>query len=68
MTLGGVISVVAGVAGAAGGLGRGLAEYSSEEAASIAGRKSDEIEPVLGYRSRAVMIHRDELVLFGDDS
>jgi len=45
-------------------LGRGLAEYSSDEATSLAGCQSDQIEKRLGYRGRAVMVHRDELVLF----
>jgi glutamate 5-kinase len=48
--------------------GRGLAEYSDEEAARIAGCQSDAIEEKLGYRGRAVVVHRDELVLFNDDS
>jgi len=45
-------------------LGRGLAEYSADEASSLAGCQSDEIESKLGYRGRPVMLHRDELVLF----
>jgi glutamate 5-kinase len=49
-------------------LGRGLAEYSCEEAAQLAGRRSESIEEVLGYRGRAVMVHRDELVIFESDS
>ena len=44
-------------------LGRGLAEYSFEEASQLAGRQSESIESVLGYRGRAVMVHRDELVI-----
>jgi glutamate 5-kinase len=48
-------------------LGRGLAEYSIEDAAKIIGCQSDEIEERLGYRGRSVMVHRDELVLFGND-
>ncbi len=48
-------------------LGRGLAEYSSEEAREIAGCQSDEIETRLGYRSRSVMVHRDDLVLFDNE-
>ena len=48
-------------------LGRGLAEYAAVDASRIAGRKSEEIEQILGYRGRAVMIHRDELVLFEND-
>ncbi len=45
-------------------LGRGLAEYSSDEAERLTGCHSDEIEERLGYRARSVMVHRDELVLF----
>ncbi len=48
-------------------IGRGLAEYSDEEAVRLAGLHSDEIETALGYRGRAVMVHRDELVLFDND-
>lgn len=48
-------------------LGRGLAEYSSEEAGLITGCQSEHIEERLGYRGRSVMIHRDELVLFAND-
>lgn len=48
-------------------IGRGLAEYSDEEAARLVGLQSDQIEDVLGYRGRAVMVHRDELVLFDND-
>ncbi len=48
-------------------LGRGLAEYSNDEATRLAGLHSDKIEAALGYRGRSVMVHRDELVLFEDD-
>lgn len=48
-------------------LGRGLAEYSSTEAHRLAGCQSDHIEEKLGYRGRAVIVHRDELVLFDND-
>ena len=48
-------------------IGRGLAEYSAAEASQIKGVQSEQIEHVLGYRGRTVMVHRDELVLFGDD-
>jgi glutamate 5-kinase len=48
-------------------LGRGLAEYSAEDAARLIGVRSDQIEAVLGYRERATMVHRDELVLFDND-
>lgn len=45
-------------------LGRGLAAYSSDEAAAIRGCKSDQIETILGYRGRSILVHRDDLVLF----
>lgn len=49
-------------------LGRGLAAYSSDEATEIIGCRSAQIEPKLGYRGRTVMVHRDDLVLFGSES
>lgn len=49
-------------------LGRGLAEYSRDEATLIRGCQSEQIEEQLGYRGRSVMVHRDELVLFGNDN
>ena len=49
-------------------LGRGLAEYSDEEATQLVGCQSEQIEERLGYRGRSVMVHRDDLVLFGNDS
>jgi len=48
-------------------IGRGLAEYSAEDATRIVGIRSDRIEDVLGYRARATMVHRDELVLFDNE-
>jgi len=44
-------------------LGCGISAYSAEDARLIAGRKSREIEGLLGYRGRDEMIHRDDLVL-----
>ncbi len=44
-------------------IARGLSAYGSQEAARIAGRKSGEIEALLGYRGRDELIHRDDLVL-----
>ena len=44
-------------------IGRGLSAYDSEEAQRIAGRRSDEIEAILGYSGRAAMVHRDDLVM-----
>ena len=48
-------------------LGRGLSEYSSDEATRIRGCRSDAIPERLGYHGRAALIHRDELVLFDTD-
>ncbi len=48
-------------------LGRGLAEYSGEEATALAGCRSENIEERLGYRGRSVMVHRDDLVLFDNE-
>lgn len=45
-------------------IGRGLAAYSSDEAERIMGIRSEQIEDVLGYRGRSVMVHRDDMVLF----
>lgn len=42
---------------------RGLVNYSSEEAARIIGRPSDQIEAVLGYVDEPELIHRDNMVL-----
>jgi glutamate 5-kinase len=49
-------------------LGRGLAEYSSDDAGRLLGCHSEKIEERLGYRGRTVMVHRDELVLFSNES
>ncbi len=44
-------------------LARGLISYSARDAKIIQGRRSDEIEQLLGYAGRDEMIHRDNLVL-----
>lgn len=44
-------------------IAQGLAEYTSAEVAKIRGRRSDELEALLGYAPRAAVIHRDQLVL-----
>lgn len=46
-------------------IARGLASYDADEARQIAGRKSGEIESILGYAGRAAMVHRDDLVVTG---
>jgi glutamate 5-kinase len=42
---------------------RGICAYSDSDAARIIGRKSAEIETVLGFRGRDEIVHRDDLVL-----
>jgi glutamate 5-kinase len=44
-------------------LARGLSSYSSVDAERLRGRKSAEIETLLGFRGRDELIHRDYLVL-----
>ncbi len=44
-------------------LARGLVAYAAEDARRIAGRKSVEIERLLGFRGRDEMVHRDDLVV-----
>ncbi len=43
-------------------LGQGLARYTAAEARAIAGHRSGEIEAILGYPGRAVLVHRDDMV------
>ncbi|NNC76908.1 MAG: glutamate 5-kinase, partial [Woeseiaceae bacterium] len=45
-------------------LGRGLAEYGSDDASKLLGCRSGEIGERLGYCGRSVMLHRDEMVVF----
>ena len=42
---------------------RGICAYSDADAARIMGRKSGEIEALLGFRGRDEIVHRDDLVL-----
>jgi len=44
-------------------LGRGLVAYDHSEARRLLGRKSGEIEAILGYRGDPELIHRDDMVL-----
>jgi glutamate 5-kinase len=44
-------------------LGRGLIAYARPDAERLIGRKSAEIEGILGYRGRSEMIHRDDMAL-----
>jgi glutamate 5-kinase len=42
---------------------RGLSAYDADSARASPGRRSDEIEAILGWRGRDEMVHRDDLVL-----
>ncbi len=44
-------------------LARGLVAYGADDARRIAGRKSADIETLLGWRGRAELIHRDDLAM-----
>ncbi len=44
-------------------LAQGLVEYGSAEITRIKGRRSEELEGLLGYAPRSAVIHRDQLVL-----
>jgi glutamate 5-kinase len=44
---------------------RGLVSYDSGDAHRLRGKPSTEIEAILGFKGRAAIIHRDDLVLTG---
>ncbi|MEK0082155.1 glutamate 5-kinase [Benzoatithermus flavus] len=44
-------------------IGKGLSAYDAADARALIGRRTEEIETILGYRGRDEMIHRDDLVL-----
>jgi len=46
---------------------RGIAAYSDNDASRIMGRRSSEIEAILGFRGREELIHRDDLVILQHD-
>jgi glutamate 5-kinase len=46
-------------------IGAAITGYSSGEARSIAGQKSDRIPDILGYPGRAALVHRDDMVIWG---
>ncbi|NND20851.1 MAG: glutamate 5-kinase [Silicimonas sp.] len=51
------------IVGPEGGIGVGLARYTSAEVKLIKGCRSDRIEEILGYPGRAALIHRDDMVV-----
>lgn len=44
-------------------LGKGIVAYDHSDAAKIIGKKSSEIEAILGFKGRDVLIHRDDMIL-----
>jgi glutamate 5-kinase len=46
---------------------RGIAAYSDSDVTRIMGRRSSEIEAILGFRGREELIHRDDLVILQHD-
>ncbi|MGC3940626.1 glutamate 5-kinase [Roseobacter sp. EG26] len=44
-------------------LGHGLCRYTADETRIIKGRKSQDIEALLGYPGRAALIHRDDMAV-----
>ena len=46
-----------------GTVGQGLSRYTSAEARQIMGSRTADIEAILGYKGRAALIHRDDMVL-----
>ncbi|CAN1547217.1 ProB Glutamate 5-kinase [Rhabdaerophilaceae bacterium] len=49
-----------------GEIARGLVAYDAVDAVQIAGRSTRDIVAILGYAGRKEIIHRDDLVMFGD--
>lgn len=47
-------------------IGKGIANYSSDEIEKIKGAHSKEIEKILGYFNKTEVIHRDNMVIGGD--
>lgn len=44
-------------------IGKGLIAYDSSDAKRIMGKQSKDIEEILGFKGRDVLIHRDDMVL-----
>lgn len=49
-------------------LARGLVSYDAEDALAIMGRRSSEIEDILGFDNGAALVHRDNLVVRDNQS
>lgn len=46
-------------------IGLGISRYNSEALERIKGKKSGEIESLLGYEFGSVALHRDEMIIYG---
>jgi glutamate 5-kinase len=46
-------------------IARGLVTYDAADAMRIIGKKTNEIEQILGFRGRDEMVHRDDMVMMG---
>jgi glutamate 5-kinase len=44
-------------------IARGMIAYNDRDASRLVGKRSADIEALLGFRGRAEMIHRDDLVM-----
>lgn len=44
-------------------MARGVTAYSAADIARIMGRRSEEVEAVLGFKGRPAVVHRDDMVL-----
>jgi len=51
------------IAGPAGAIARGLAEYDAADAARLLGRRSEDHAALLGYAPRAALVHRNHMAL-----
>jgi glutamate 5-kinase len=49
-------------------IGKGIVNYSSSEIKKIKGLHSEEIEKTLGYFNKSEVIHRDNMVIGGDNN
>jgi glutamate 5-kinase len=49
-------------------IARGMIAYGDRDAARICGKRSADIEALVGFRGRAEMIHRDDLVMMRAES
>jgi glutamate 5-kinase len=48
-------------------IARGITAYNDSDAARLVGKRSADIEGIVGFRGRAEMIHRDNLVILKSD-